>query len=180
MMPSTELRRVTVKDECHHVCDALELELQWGVEPLAMPTLALCKKWVQACFIESAASLALTIRVVSMDESQTLNKTYRDKDRPTNVLSFESSPPPYVMEGDELAPYLGDLAICAEVVAQEAEQQEKSLEAHWAHMVVHGVLHLKGWDHIEPEEALEMEALEVKIMANLGYANPYEISREGG
>jgi len=178
-MPTTELRRAAMKDESHQACNTLEIELQWGVEPLAMPTQTLCDKWVIASLIEPASPSELTIRIVSLEESQTLNKTYRDKDKPTNVLSFEFSPPPYVIEDEESMPYLGDLAICAEVVAQEAAEQIKSLEAHWAHMVVHGVLHLQGFDHIEPEEALEMEALEVKIMAKLGYANPYEISREG-
>ena len=178
-MLMTELRRVAMKDERHPACNTLELELQWGVEPLAVPTQTLGEKWVMASLIEPASSLELTVRIVSLEESQTLNKTYRDKDKPTNVLSFEFSPPPYAIEGEESMPYLGDLAICAEVVAQEAAEQAKSLEAHWAHMVVHGVLHLQGFDHIDPEDALEMEALEVKIMAKLGYANPYEISREG-
>ncbi len=153
---------------------SLVLDLQWGIEPLSLPTPSLCEQWVRASLIDPPVSLELTIRVVSAEESQMLNKAYRHQDAPTNVLSFEFSPPPYVLELEQQVSYLGDLAICAEVVSQEAQQQNKSLEAHWAHMVVHGTLHLQGMDHIEPEEAQKMEALEVKIMHQLGYANPYE------
>ncbi|MCF6346275.1 MAG: rRNA maturation RNase YbeY [Thiomicrorhabdus sp.] len=158
----------------------LNFELQWGINPLSMPTQSLCKTWVKACLENVTTATELTLRIVSAEESQTLNNTYRNKNKPTNVLSFEFSPPPYVIEpdvteADEQATYLGDLAICAEVVVREAQQQHKTLEAHWAHMVVHGVLHLQGFDHIEFDDATEMEALEVKIMAKLGYANPYEI-----
>ncbi len=152
----------------------LNLELQWGIDSLSMPTQSLCEIWGNACLVDVTTATELTIRIVSAEESQALNKTYRNKDKPTNVLSFEFSPPPYAIEADEQALYLGDLAICAEVVAQEAQQQNKTLEAHWVHMVVHGILHLQGFDHIEPDDAMEMEAREVKIMTKLGYANPYE------
>ncbi|MGL5337628.1 MAG: rRNA maturation RNase YbeY, partial [Aeromonas veronii] len=93
---------------------------------------------------------------------------YRGKDKPTNVLSFPFEAPP----GLEL-PLLGDLVICRQVVEREAEEQGKPLMAHWAHMVVHGSLHLLGYDHIEDEEAEEMEALERDIMQELGFADPY-------
>ena len=157
----------------------LEVELQWGIESLPLPIESLCKKWVSACLMKAERSVELTIRIVSAEESQALNKAYRNQDKPTNVLSFEFEPPVglpdgALEEGGESF-YLGDLAICAEVVAQEASEQNKALEAHWAHMIVHGTLHLQGFDHIETADALEMEALEVKIMRQLGYANPYEI-----
>lgn len=161
----------------------LNLELQWAIEKLALPTQVLCEKWVKASLQTSIAdqtavadeSVELTIRIVSSEESQALNRDYRSKDKPTNVLSFEFEQPPGLVEMGESIPYLGDLVICADVVAQEALQQNKSLESHWAHMIVHGALHLQGYDHINEQEALEMEALEVKIMVGLGYANPYEV-----
>ena len=158
----------------------LQVELQWGIEPLALPTQTLCERWVAESLTatqNTPKNTELTIRIVSLEESQTLNQTYRNKNKPTNVLSFEFEPPVGLPEGvlDEGGEnfYLGDLAICAEVVIQEAEQQNKLLEAHWAHMIVHGTLHLQGFDHIETKDALIMEALEVKIMRKLGYANPY-------
>jgi probable rRNA maturation factor len=110
----------------------------------------------------------LTIRIVDKDESQSLNHRYRDKDKPTNVLSF-----PYEQAPGMHVPLLGDLLICAPVVIQEALEQEKPVEAHWAHIVLHGVLHLLGYDHIETEEAEQMEKLEVTLLDKLGYANPY-------
>jgi len=106
-------------------------------------------------------------------ESRELNHTYRGKDKPTNVLSFPFEAPP----GIEL-PLLGDLIICRQVVEQEAQEQEKTLEAHWAHMVIHGSLHLLGYDHIEDDEAEEMESLETEIMLALGYPDPYISEKE--
>ena len=153
----------------------LDIELQWGIPEQKMPTLEQCEAWVQASLQEPRSSepVEMTIRIVDAEESQTLNREYRDKDKPTNVLSFEFEQPPGLVELGEGLPYLGDLVICAEVVRNEAEQQGKSLESHWAHMIVHGTLHLQGYDHIEDNEAEEMEALEIEIMHNLGYPNPY-------
>lgn len=110
----------------------------------------------------------LTIRIVDEEESQSLNHSYRDKDKPTNVLSF-----PYEQAPGMHVPLIGDLVICAPVVIQEALEQKKTAEAHWAHMVIHGILHLLGYDHIEMDEAEQMEKLEVTLLAKLGYANPY-------
>jgi probable rRNA maturation factor len=104
----------------------------------------------------------LTIRVVGAAESRKLNRTWRRKDKPTNVLSFAAE-----------APVLGDLAICAPVVAREAREQGKLPSAHWAHMVVHGVLHLLGYDHENDRDAQRMEAREANILAQLGMPNPY-------
>ncbi len=111
----------------------------------------------------------ITIRIVESVESQVLNKQFRDKDSPSNVLSFPTQLPEHIDNQ-----YLGDIVICADIVEQEALAQNKSLHAHWAHMVVHGVLHLLGYDHIEPEDANKMESLEIKLLAQMGYANPYE------
>lgn len=123
--------------------------------------------------------LALTIRIVGAAESRRLNRTWRNKDKPTNVLSFPTAP---LAPGNNGVPSrfpakefseLGDLAICAPVVAREAKEQGKTAQAHWAHMVVHGVLHLLGFDHENDRDGDVMEAREVKILAQLGYDNPY-------
>ena len=112
--------------------------------------------------------MVLSVRVVGMARSRSLNARYRHKDKPTNVLSFG---------GAGLSPdgkqYLGELVICAPVVAREAVTQGKSVEAHWAHMTVHGVLHLLGFDHEHGEDARKMEAREVQILDRLGFSNPY-------
>jgi len=154
----------------------VEVELQWGIDTLALPTQQQCEEWVQVSLVGDLATEAneVTIRIVDAEESQTLNRDYRNIDKPTNVLSFEFEQPPGLIDLGEALPYLGDLVICAEVVAQEAKQQNKSLEAHWAHMIVHGALHLQGYDHIEDDDAEEMESLEIEIMEGLGFDNPYD------
>ena len=143
--------------------------------------------WAQAAWQGGSSTEAeLSLRIVSAAESQQLNNDYRGKNNPTNVLSFpmemdeelllmleEQDAKADVSFPDEL---LGDLAICAEVVEREAKQQNKTLEAHWAHMVVHGVLHLQGYDHIEDDQAEKMEALETRIMQELGFSDPYQLN----
>lgn len=124
--------------------------------------------WVEAALQQRMNEAELSIRIVDEDESQALNLQYRGKDKSTNVLSFPCELP----EGVEL-PLLGDLVICAQVVAREALEQGKALHAHWAHMVVHGTLHLLGYDHIDDTEAEEMEAIEIQVLLELGYPNPY-------
>ena len=146
--------------------------LQVVVEGVFVPEEAQFLQWVKSLSAWLTISPEmLTIRVVDVDESQALNKQYRNKDTPTNVLSFPSQLPDFI-EPD----YLGDLVICAAVVDAEAKQQNKAVDAHWAHMLVHGVLHLAGYDHIEDTQAEEMEALETKIIVSMGYAAPYEFS----
>ncbi|MFZ4212095.1 rRNA maturation RNase YbeY [Pantoea endophytica] len=131
------------------------------------------QRWLEAAVTPFQPESEVTIRLVDEAESNELNLTYRGKDKPTNVLSFPFEAPP----GIEL-PLLGDLIICRQVVEQEAAEQGKTAEAHWAHMVVHGTLHLLGYDHIEDEEAEEMEALETEIMLALGYPDPYISEKE--
>ena len=143
--------------------------LQVVVEGFNVPDESQFRSWIEK--LSDWLSITpdrLTIRVVDAEESRQLNKQYRGKDAPTNVLSFPSQLPEFI-EPD----YLGDLVICASVVDIEAKQQNKTAEAHWAHMLVHGVLHLSGYDHIKDAEAEEMEALETKIMIAMGYAPPY-------
>ncbi len=154
----------------------LDIELQWAIDELPLPTQRQCEQWVSAALVDRQKNQAveMTIRIVDLQESQQLNGDYRNKDKPTNVLSFEFEQPPGLADLGEALPYLGDLAICAEVVALEAAAQHKTVESHWAHMIVHGTLHLQGYDHINDDDAEMMEGLEIKIMQGLGFANPYE------
>lgn len=154
----------------------LQVDLQWAVDEQEIPSVGQAHKWVRAALQGELLyqPVEMTIRIASPEESQQLNCDYRGKETPTNVLSFEFEQPPGLVDLGEELPYLGDLVICAEVVAQEAQEQGKSLEAHWAHMIVHGTLHLQGFDHIEDDEAEEMEALEIQIMQKLGFDNPYQ------
>ena len=117
----------------------------------------------------------LTIRVVGAAESRKLNKLWRGKDKPTNVLSFPAAPnlSSAWSPAADVPLELGDIAICAPVVAREAREQDKAAQAHWAHMVVHGVLHLLGYDHEIDRDADLMEACETDVLARLGYSNPY-------
>lgn len=127
-------------------------------------------RWVAAALPPDKQHFELTIRVVSLAESEALNTQYRHRSKPTNVISFPSDLP------EELdIPLLGDLVICASVVETEARAQNKTLEAHWAHMVIHGTLHLLGYDHEDEQEATVMEALETDLLTALGFAAPYEI-----
>ncbi|CUB02440.1 rRNA maturation RNase YbeY [Marinomonas fungiae] len=149
----------------------LFLDLQVATESEAgLPSEVDFETWAQAA-LPNEGEFEITIRLVDEAESHELNHEYRGKDKPTNVLSF----PFEVPEGIEL-PLLGDLVICRQVVEQEAEEQQKPLLHHWAHMVVHGVLHLRGYDHINEDEAEEMEALETQILASLSIPDPYFVN----
>lgn len=150
------------------------LDLQLACEnEQGLPAEADFQRWLEAVLPQFQKVSEVTVRLVDEAESRELNHTYRAKDKPTNVLSFPFEAPP----GIEL-PLLGDLIICRQVVEQEAAEQEKTLEAHWAHMVIHGSLHLLGYDHIEDDEAEEMESLETEIMLALGYPDPYISEKE--
>jgi probable rRNA maturation factor len=146
------------------------LDLQLASTASDLPSESQIQQWLDAAILPFQAEAEVTVRIVDESESQQLNFDYREKDKPTNVLSFPFQCPP----GIEL-PLLGDLVICAAVVAQEAKEQQKTLSAHWAHMVVHGSLHLLGFDHINDDDAAEMEAEEIQILAELGFADPYLI-----
>lgn len=152
---------------------AITLDLQLASTADNLPTEAQVQQWLDAAILPFQAEAEVTVRIVDTAESQQLNFDYRSKDKPTNVLSFPFQCPP----GIEL-PLLGDLVICAPVVAAEAAEQHKSLQAHWAHMVVHGCLHLLGFDHINDDDAEQMEAEEVTILQQLGINNPYLLDNE--
>jgi probable rRNA maturation factor len=146
---------------------ALDLSLQFGTFPGAaahrrLLTTARVRRWVEAAL---AAPGELAVRIVGAEEGQALNRQYRGKDYATNVLTFDYARTPVVS---------ADLVLCAPVVEREAKEQGKTLEAHYAHLLVHGTLHAQGYDHEAGDgKALEMEALEVLLMAALGYPNPY-------
>ncbi|MBD2858733.1 rRNA maturation RNase YbeY [Spongiibacter sp. KMU-158] len=146
----------------------LELDLQVACEAGALPSEADFANWVTVALSGLREQAELTIRLVDEAESQALNHQYRGKDKPTNVLSFPADLPPEL----EL-PLLGDLVICKQVVEREAVEQHKPLQHHWAHMVIHGILHLLGFDHIEDDEAEFMEAREIALLAQLDIDNPY-------
>ncbi|MGR6982061.1 rRNA maturation RNase YbeY [Testudinibacter sp. P27/CKL/0425] len=147
----------------------LIIDLQLASEnQQGLPSEAQIAQWAQSAVKPTLDDLEMTVRIVDEAESQMLNRTYRSKDYPTNVLSFPFESPAEVEQ-----PLLGDLVICRQVVEREADEQQKPLLAHWAHMVVHGCLHLLGYDHIEDDEAEEMESLERDIMQQLGFDDPY-------
>ncbi|MFI3256225.1 MAG: rRNA maturation RNase YbeY [Psittacicella sp.] len=136
-----------------------------------IPTIEQFESWCNAAILGNKNELS--IRIVNDPESQELNNAYRGKNYPTNVLSFESDLP-----GELNIPLLGDLVICKDVMEREAKEQGITLESHWAHLTVHGCLHLQGYDHIIEEEAEIMEALEAKILISLGYEDPYILEKE--
>lgn len=144
------------------------LDLQLASSASNLPDVTQFQRWLQAAILPFQDEAEVTIRIVDEQESQQLNLQYRGKDKATNVLSFPFQCPP----GIEL-PLLGDLVICAGVVRAEAAEQNKPLAAHWAHMVVHGCLHLLGFDHINDADAEQMEAEEIQILQQLGISNPY-------
>lgn len=137
----------------------------------AVPAAPLLKRWARSA-IEGDVHGEVTVRVVAEAESAELNSRYRGKQGPTNVLSFPAETP--AAAGDELLPF-GDVVICADVVEREAREQGKAPAAHWAHMVVHGVLHLQGFDHEKLRDASIMEAREQALLAALGFPDPYSV-----
>lgn len=154
----------------------LEVSVNYALPRSGLPSSQSFRKWVAAALKGRIREADLAIRLVDAKEGRALNRHYRGKDYATNVLSF----PADLAEGVKLPkgvkmPLLGDLVICAPVVAREAKEQKKPLAAHYAHLTVHGVLHLLGWDHMDDREAEAMEQLERGILAELGIADPYAI-----
>lgn len=146
---------------------SVELDLQLAGEWEGLPSAGDFETWVSAA-LETRDEAELTVRIVGRGESRQLNRTYRSKDRATNVLSFPADLPPGID-----VPLLGDIVICAPLVAEEASVQGKAVRDHWAHLTIHGVLHLLGHDHVEEAEAEAMEALETALLRSLGIADPY-------
>ena len=148
---------------------SVRIDVQVGGTRTGLPAVAKLRHWARSALTGRRNAAELSIRIVDAAESQALNRQFRARDKPTNVLAFPADLPP------ELGlPLLGDVVICREVVAAEAAAQGKAPEAHWAHMVIHGTLHLLGFDHQDPAQAAEMEALETELLAELGWPDPYQ------
>ncbi|RSD31849.1 rRNA maturation RNase YbeY [Vibrio pectenicida] len=153
---------------------SIELDLQLAVkEETGLPSFEDIHFWLTSTIDKFQPQAEVTVRIVDESESHQLNHEYRGKDKPTNVLSF-----PFEVPMEIEIDLLGDLIICKQVVEQEAKEQSKPLTAHWAHMVVHGSLHLLGYDHIEDKDAEEMESLETEIMQSMGFDDPYIAEKE--
>jgi probable rRNA maturation factor len=149
------------------------LDIQNAGGGAASPPPEMLEQWVRAALDGRREEAELSLRIVDEPEIAALNAQYRGKDYATNVLSFPADLPPELQ-----LPHLGDIVICAAVVEREAREQHKTSAAHWAHMVVHGVLHLLDYDHIEDADAAEMEALEIAILQQLAFSNPYETAED--
>ena len=146
-----------------------EVDVQIACNEDDLPGPPQLRAWARAAVGQQRVDAELTIRIVDEAEIERLNSNYRNKTGTTNVLSFPFDAPP----GVEL-PLLGDIVICAPIVRREANEQSKSVTSHWAHMVVHGALHLLGFDHEQADEAQAMEAMEARILADLGFDNPFQ------
>ena len=150
----------------------LDVAVGYAVPRKGVPAAVSFRRWAAAALEGRIREADLAIRIVGSREGRALNRHYRGRDYATNVLSFPADLPEGLPEGVRM-PLLGDLVICAPVVAREAKEQAKPLAAHYAHLTVHGVLHLLGWDHGDDVEAEAMEQLERSILAGLGVADPY-------
>jgi probable rRNA maturation factor len=146
--------------------------IQYAAKNTSAPTRTELRRWAKRALKDHLPTAEMTIRIVNLEEMTELNSTYRHKNKPTNVLSFRfDMPEDITLE----TPLIGDIVICAAVVEQEAVEQQKPLDAHWAHMVVHGTLHLLGFDHEIENDAVIMESHETVILKALGYNDPYHI-----
>ncbi|WP_396587922.1 rRNA maturation RNase YbeY [Bermanella sp. R86510] len=156
----------------------IDVDLQVALESPeqnTVPSEDALQTWVEAAIGKLKPDAELSIRIVEASESQSLNHQYRGKDKPTNVLSFPFEIPEELAGLEEIS-LIGDLVVCHDIVISEAEQQGKPLEHHYAHMIIHGCLHLLGFDHINEDEATEMESLEIDILSHLNIPNPYIIN----
>lgn len=151
----------------------LDLQVALDTSGYTLPSEEQIRAWVCAVLAERMPEAELTIRIVDEVESEQLNQQYRHKSGPTNVLSF-----PFETDVPMEIPLLGDIVVCAPVVVREALEQHKDLPSHWAHMILHGTLHLLGYDHVSDSDADEMEHTEIQLMQQLGFSNPYEVNTQ--
>lgn len=147
-----------------------DIDVLYAIESATYPSVENIQHWAHAALQHMQTPGALTIKIIAEAEMQALNYTYREKNKPTNVLSFPCNLP-QPLRGN----LLGDIAICAPVVEKEANTADKDVMAHWAHLVVHGVLHLLGYNHEQEDEAVVMESLETRIIQDLGFQDPYDV-----
>ncbi len=146
-----------------------QLDIQLATQSDNLPDEEQFQLWIDAVLADDQQDREVVIRIVDEAEMTALNESYRQKTGPTNILSFPFQPPPQIESN-----LLGDLIICAPVIDKEAKQQNKKVLDHWAHIVVHGMLHLLGYDHLTEEEAQVMENLEINILQSLHISNPYQ------
>ena len=151
----------------------MNVDVQIAAETAGIPDAGSIRDWVERAVNEThpGRDVDVSVRIVDEQEMQALNRDYRDQDKPTNVLAFPAGDAGFVPPGE--SPLPGDIVVCAGVVAREADEQGKPLDHHWGHMLVHGTLHLLGHDHNSDKDAQAMEALERRILASLGIADPY-------
>ena len=163
---------------------AIELELQIASGATTLPHPSQFREWIRIALENKVNDVEMTIRIVDSEEMQELNKQYRNKNKPTNVLSFpgiktfdgiklDNNDKDYLKQIKLEDDYLGDIIICAPIMEKEAIDNEKNLSAHWAHIVIHGALHLIGYNHEELNDAEKMEGLETEILVKLGFEPPY-------
>ena len=146
----------------------IKVDIQRATDTHDFPDNRQIRKWARTAMSGYDKDAELTIRIVDEEEGTELNRKWRKKKGPTNVLSF-----PYEDNNTIAGGLLGDIILCAPVIRREALEQKKTLASHWAHMVIHGTLHLIGYDHIKPEDTGRMERLEIRLLESLGFANPY-------
>lgn len=151
----------------------LDLQIALDTSGFQLPEEAQIQAWLSAALEGRMTQAEITVRIVDEIESEQLNQQYRHKSGPTNVLSF-----PFESDVQMDVPLLGDIVVCAPVVVREAIEQNKELSSHWAHMLLHGALHLLGYDHISDADADRMERIEIQLMQELGFSNPYEVSTQ--
>lgn len=156
------MRKTKIKEK------RIKITIQAIASHTFIPSRYFLQRWVNKALSNQSESSEVNIRLVSKKESAELNSVYRYKKGPTNILSFPFEPPPEIS-----SPFLGDLVICAALVNQQAKQQAKTRLAHWAHLVMHGCLHLIGYDHRHDKDAIKMETIEIQLLEDLGYENPY-------
>lgn len=156
------MRKTKIKEK------RIKIRIQTITNNTFIPSRYFLQQWVNKALAKHVTSNEVNIRLVSKRESAELNSIYRCKKGPTNILAFPFEPPPEIFSA-----FLGDLVICAALVNQQAKQQAKTRLAHWAHLIIHGCLHLIGYDHIHATEARKMERLEIQLLKELGYENPY-------
>jgi probable rRNA maturation factor len=151
----------------------MNVDVQVASDAAGIPSTGAVRGWVERTVraTDPERDAEVSVRIVDEAEMHVLNREYRDQDKPTNVLAFPAGDAGFVPPGE--IPLLGDIVVCAAVVAREADEQGKPLEHHWAHMLVHGTLHLLGYDHVGEEQAETMEALERRILDEAGIADPY-------
>jgi probable rRNA maturation factor len=151
----------------------MSVDVQIATDAAGIPSRTVIRNWVQRAVdvADSGRDVDVSVRIVDEEEMRALNRNYRDQDKSTNVLAFPAGDAGFVPPGER--PLLGDIVVCADIVVREADEQGKPLDHHWGHMLVHGTLHLLGHDHISDREAEAMEALERRVLASLGIADPY-------